>query len=1095
MLSQVLAGFNCTIFAYGQTGTGKTYTMSGDISDILPTPDAAGIIPRVLHGLFDKLGDDDQEKAEYSVKCSFIELYNEELRDLLGVDDGAKLKIFDEANKNGRTTTLVQGMEERHIRTAAKGIQLLRDGSHKRQVAATKCNDLSSRSHTVFTITVYMKRVSDSGEDYVSSGKLNLVDLAGSENIGRSGAENKRAVEAGLINKSLLTLGRVINALVDRGSHIPYRESKLTRLLQDSLGGRTKTCIIATVSPAKSNLEETISTLDYAFRAKNIRNKPQVNQMVSKKTLLKEFTAEIEKLKTELIATRARNGVYLTAEAYEELTTESESRRILSQEQRDTLEIMENDLRNKIQELFVLTTNFHTLKKDNEQTRVNLEGTKNVLEKTEIVLQHTKRSLAEEAHIRKAHQETERKLHQVGGELISSLDTTTNHVDRLRSKLKRRSDLQSINRTRWAESQEQVAGATLTVEERLDALRGRQEGLIAALSGRMQSFVADELEELRLSQDLIQEKAAAFESSRSEVNSQTSKARDDMNIVLQEIGTLREDVKQKVGAGLNDLSAAAQRISAGIATELDDFHGKLQESYVSLGRDFKTLFEDLIKRMHDQQAEVQKLRKEIADANSSFIDAGQLSHDHLKQAIDRERETAAKERETLLSQITSLVNNSATAQESRLSGYFESASKRIKTSEDEYRVAQHSYDSGMDHWSENAQSLIDDTAQAREAIKSKLKADWTNANEQTIKITETTTAVHGETIRIVDGQMVQMDSQLVALDEIVSRVREQNEEHHQSHMSSLGQLANDVQESYRSIGEHFETSYSRTKALEADVDDHADALIQTLPSLNADSEIREPLRALRQEVAASQIEEYSVTGETPAKTQYNYPTVLPRTESHDVLLDRMRGIERPAAGNKTSTSPIKSPNKRPALARPKSNTSPSKRPGSPLKSTTVFNDAPPPLRPVFTAPAATSLPPSRPATASTQSSISSSNSLRERDVNVIGNLSSTTLDLDTSTEEADCKPSALPPPPSLLRRLNTHPLSASTASYLTPPPFNAGSDPIKAPASKRSTRMAAAMGLGVEGKGKEGREKENVNLSASVGPTGIGRRLRSRGSD
>ncbi|KAK3046245.1 hypothetical protein LTS18_013411, partial [Coniosporium uncinatum] len=348
MLDEVLAGFNCTIFAYGQTGTGKTYTMSGDITNTLPLPDAAGIIPRVLHSLFAKL---EGEESENSVKCSFIELYNEELRDLLSVDDTVKLKIFDDNSRKGHSATLVQGMEESHIKSASKGLQLLREGSHKRQVAATKCNDLSSRSHTVFTITVYMKRTTDAGEDYVSAGKLNLVDLAGSENIQRSGAENKRAAEAGLINKSLLTLGRVINALVEKGSHIPYRESKLTRLLQDSLGGRTKTCIIATLSPAKSNLEETISTLDYAFRAKNIRNKPQINSMVSKKTLLKEFTAEIEKLKSELIATRQRNGVYLTAETYEEITTESESRRILSEEQKDKLDTMEVNLRNKVEEL------------------------------------------------------------------------------------------------------------------------------------------------------------------------------------------------------------------------------------------------------------------------------------------------------------------------------------------------------------------------------------------------------------------------------------------------------------------------------------------------------------------------------------------------------------------------------------------------------------------------------------------------------------------------------------------------------------------------------------------------------------------------
>jgi kinesin family protein 11 len=547
--------------------------MSGDISDVLPLPDNAGIIPRVLYSLFNKL---ELEETENSVKCSFIELYNEELRDLLSADDNVKLKIFDDNNKKGHSATLVQGMEECHLKSATQGIQLLSDGSHKRQVAATKCNDLSSRSHTVFTITVYMKRISEDGLEYMSAGKLNLVDLAGSENIQRSGAENKRAAEAGLINKSLLTLGRVINALVDRSSHIPYRESKLTRLLQDSLGGRTKTCIIATVSPAKSNLEETISTLDYAFRAKNIRNKPQVNQLLSKKTLLKEFTAEIEKLKSDLIATRQRNGVYLSQEHYEEISTVSESRRILSEEQRDKIETMEINLRNKLEELFSITTNFQSLKKDNEQTRLTLEGTKGILEKTEAVLEHTRQNLAEESTLRKAHEKTEKELVGLGYDMISTLGRTTSDIDGLRSKIRRKSDLQSQNRQNWASSQHQVVDTTLLVETRIEQFQTEQEQMIGSFSVRMQAFVKDELEKLGSSQKFLQEKMKAFENSEQEVNDQTAKARDDMNEVLEEIRTLREDVKEKVGAGLNELSAAAENISANIITELDCFHTQVR---------------------------------------------------------------------------------------------------------------------------------------------------------------------------------------------------------------------------------------------------------------------------------------------------------------------------------------------------------------------------------------------------------------------------------------------------------------------------------------------------------------------------------------
>lgn len=350
------------------------------------------------------------------------------------------------------------------------------------------------------------------------------------------------------------------------------RESKLTRLLQDSLGGRTKTCIIATVSPAKSNLEETISTLDYAFRAKNIRNKPQVNQMISKKTLLREFTAEIEKLKGELVATRQRNGVYLTSEGYEEMVGESESRRILSEEQQARIETMETNLRNKVQELFSLTSNFNILKKDNDSTKQILDETKDVLEKTEIVLADTRQNLADETILRRAHQATEDQLNNVGGELISTLERTVSDVGALHSKMKRKSDLQSLNRAEWQVSQHKVTDVTQLVESNLGQFKNQQEQLVARLSQRMQKFVQEELQKLGVTQDFLRAKVVSFEASEREVVQQTSGAKEDMNLVLEEIKYLREDVKRKVGEGLNGLSAAAGRISAEVINELGSFH-------------------------------------------------------------------------------------------------------------------------------------------------------------------------------------------------------------------------------------------------------------------------------------------------------------------------------------------------------------------------------------------------------------------------------------------------------------------------------------------------------------------------------------------
>ncbi|CZT05795.1 probable kinesin-related protein bimC [Rhynchosporium graminicola] len=884
ILDEMLAGYNCTIFAYGQTGTGKTYTMSGDMNETFGMlSDAAGIIPRALHALFNKLEIDD---AEASVKCSFIELYNEELRDLISPDENAKLKIYDDNTKKGHSSTIVQGMEESHIKSAIDGIKLLQDGSHKRQVAATKCNDLSSRSHTVFTVTAYIKRTGENGEDYISAGKLNLVDLAGSENIQRSGAENKRAAEAGLINKSLLTLGRVINALVDRGSHIPYRESKLTRLLQDSLGGRTKTCIIATVSPAKSNLEETISTLDYAFRAKNIRNKPQVNQMINKKTLLKEFTFEIERLKSELIATRQRNGVYLSNENYEEITVESESRRILSEEQAAKIETMETNLRNKVQELYSLTSNFMTMKKDSESTKAVLDETKDLLEQTESVLSNTRQSLAEETVLRKAHQETEEQLSTVGNELLSTLGRTVLDVGGLHAKSRRKSDLQSLNRNAWGLSQAQVAEVTGLVESRVENFRVQQQELMETVSTRMQSFVAGELEKLASAQSLLEENVEKFEGSETEVEQQTRAAKEEMAAVLEEIKTLREDVKTRVGEGLQGLSVAAERISAEVISELGAFHTQLHTSYSSLGRDFKGLFEDLLKHIHAQKAEADKLRQQLSTASELAMQSNAAASSRLDDVMKEEREQAAADRQSLLLQITNLVVAQGEAQDTRLASKIHEVQKDVLASKDGFETSKAQYDDGMDAWNEKETVLVEEVLRSRETLKSKLKEDWIAANKHNTTLQASTNSVHAETVRIVDSQIQELSLQMSALDDFVTRARLQNAQHHDSHAQSLHSLSATVKSSYTNIGTHFTSMYERVRDLGDEISAKTTTLQESLAPL--DSVVKEPLTTLRENIASTHFQEYQPTGETPQKVQYTYPTELPRTEAHEALLAAMR---------------------------------------------------------------------------------------------------------------------------------------------------------------------------------------------------------------
>jgi len=886
VLDEMLAGYNCTIFAYGQTGTGKTYTMSGDLTETMGMlSDNAGIIPRVLQSLFKKL---DMDEKEYSVRVSFIELYNEELRDLLSSDENKQLKIFDDTSRKGHTTTIVQGAEERYILNAAEGLRCLQEGSVKRQVAATKCNDLSSRSHTVFTITVYQKHETDSnGEDMFMLGKLNLVDLAGSENIQRSGASDKRAAEAGLINKSLLTLGRVINALVDKSPHIPYRESKLTRLLQDSLGGRTKTCIIATISPARSNLEETISTLDYAFRAKNIRNKPQLNALTNKKALLREFIVEIERLKAELIATRQRNGVYLSNEAYEELTVQNESRRILTEEQAAKIETLEANLKNKLQEFLALRSNFLGLKKENEELSDELGRSKDALEQTELILAATKKSLEEETMLRKAHQETEQKLASLGGQLVGTLKRTVSDIDGLRAKNKRRAELHSLNRNTWEKSQARVAEVTELVEDRLDAFRQDQERHISSVSRRIQAFVKEELDQLAETQTLLDTSLADFSSARARLLAQQERSKEELDTVLEDIKLVRDKVKQRVGSSLQAISTAAERIAADVLGELSALHTHLHDSYASLGRDVKSLFDDLLKHMRAQKAESDRLRRELEAATQAMIEANASHAARMKEVLEEERTQAAQERQALLAQIAKLITTQADLQDSRLTNRalqiqssMEDASTAFASSVDEYT-------SGMRAWSEKDDVVLAEVSRSRDALRTQLQSDWAAAERYSTAIQTATKAVHAETVRVVEGQVEDLDVQMGDLDAFVARARQQNASGSGKCAEAVRGVSSAVEGGLGRLAERFGEVGERMQRLGDAVEGDVEVVEEGMDQL--EQSVVRPLAGLREEVVKIKMKEYEPTGKTPEKTSYPIPTNLPRTAPHEILLASMRG--------------------------------------------------------------------------------------------------------------------------------------------------------------------------------------------------------------
>ncbi|EIE23467.1 kinesin family member 3b in complex with Adp [Coccomyxa subellipsoidea C-169] len=270
VVASVLHGYNGTIFAYGQTGTGKTYTMEGGVDEA-----SKGIIPQSFAQIYTHIEEQSHE-VQFLVRVSFLEVYNEEVRDLLSKDSKRALEV----REHRSTGVYIKGLTAIIVKSAKELEKVLEVGKKNRSIGATLMNQDSSRSHSIFTITVEMlEGVTKESSGHTRVGKLNLVDLAGSERQSRTQASGERLKEATRINMALSALGNVISALVDnRTGHIPYRDSKLTRLLQDSLGGNTKTVMIANIGPAETDYEETMSTLRYANRAKNIRNLPRINE-------------------------------------------------------------------------------------------------------------------------------------------------------------------------------------------------------------------------------------------------------------------------------------------------------------------------------------------------------------------------------------------------------------------------------------------------------------------------------------------------------------------------------------------------------------------------------------------------------------------------------------------------------------------------------------------------------------------------------------------------------------------------------------------------------------------------------------------------
>ncbi|XP_070697514.1 kinesin-like protein KIF11 [Pempheris klunzingeri] len=874
ILDEVIMGYNCTVFAYGQTGTGKTFTMEGE-----RTPDEqftweedplAGIIPRTLHQIFEKLS---ENGTEFSVKVSLLEIYNEELFDLLSPSEDVteRLQLFDDPrNKRG---VVVKGLEEVTVHNKDEVYQILERGSAKRRTASTLMNAYSSRSHSVFSVTIHMKEITLDGEELVKIGKLNLVDLAGSENIGRSGAVDKRAREAGNINQSLLTLGRVITALVEKRPHVPYRESKLTRILQDSLGGRTKTSIIATVSPSSSNLEETLSTLEYASRAKNIMNKPEVNQKLTKRTLIKEYTEEIERLKRDLAATRDKNGVYLSVENYESMMGQITSQEEHSAEYTDRIAAMEEELK-KVTELFVDS------KSRLEQCAVDLDEKQQRLEETSQDLHQTKEKLSQEEFICSALSSVQETLYDTAGQLLSTADASTSDVSGLHDKLDRKKKVEQHNSQIQQSFAQRMDGALSNMQRSIQQQGTKHHNMLSSYSRAIDGLLVTNEAALKGALTTMESfvggvgqlVAEGVARCQDRVRQQEALCLRDKESLLQLLDEHRQDMEEVlVGRTLMGLSAVKEINNSLRATvETQRALADQVEGMKEVGVCFNSLVQELA-----------ALREAAMQDLSALQTEQDKLEDEIRQAQEK-HQTSMKQTIQCLQDQLNLLSMEAQKDYTDLRATSRALQKPVQT-------LQKYINSGCSTVERQASAQADLLSSTSCSLASSLRLNADESRQALEELTGCCSHLHSSVSGLVERDL-----------QWSSRAGEHAETQAQEHISLMGRISTEAQALHQSVEmcctERLQTAEEELSSRQEEV---KRALMAVQSQTSLDQTVVDQQQAeLRGHVETSQqlvhcflqeeLQQDVPTGATPQRKEFVYPRQLVKSRSRGELLESLR---------------------------------------------------------------------------------------------------------------------------------------------------------------------------------------------------------------
>jgi kinesin family protein 11 len=593
VIDDVLRGYESTVFAYGQTGTGKTFTMEGDLSEGIMG--GAGIIPRASQSIFDRCSNEKVYES-FSVVVSFLEVYNEEMSDLLSdvkehdgppsprkksagkakdkEEKGVKLMIVEdkpsesELRKRPKGQCLgvyVKGLKEIECKTPDDVLRLLRKAQEKRHTAETKMNKASSRSHCLFTMKVYTKELTTDGMVMERQGKLHMADLAGSENAkaAGTGASRTQLRESMNINQSLLTLGRVITALKEKSSRVPYRDSKLTRILQESLGGRCKTVIIATVTPSILSTEETLSTLSYAQRAVGIQNKPITTMKMTRRPDMAGADGEIGMLRSALDGKQSTQGVELAT--FREMEFRLEYMEAQVQEAQAAL-ARKHDL--QMQAQAALGTLEHERDEALDELRQASERLDELIEEMRLVEEELERKRVEceeKKRIITARTQTEGSLHNEAGALLSIADLSVAEGERMH-----------VDLTGWTTRETEKRKETRGFCEEMNA---RVEGL----EMRMRAFAREQGVQLEAHHEIAEVGAAdsrnaaaamvrrgrtlrlALREARAEVHKKVVVSMDTVQAALtkaaEEQGAQGDEVREAASQGASATEAALDRMA------------------------------------------------------------------------------------------------------------------------------------------------------------------------------------------------------------------------------------------------------------------------------------------------------------------------------------------------------------------------------------------------------------------------------------------------------------------------------------------------------------------------------------------------------